>query len=202
MMAVCVVLLTMNVDLVDWQYFLNNFSTTYKYEAVGVLLSLGFCILVTAFLFLCWWSFLPDKRPTCLHKFLNIVVVIGGFTGGKPQRRSRVVFILSFLFENCQHYYPLQWLLIIVTQVFLFTGLLVLAGVVLWRITVEVYLVPVHEISRKIKPTELQLMYSFPPTSLMISVILALSSVVMCLVHTCTRKKHTRKKHTGTRKND
>ena len=197
MMAVCVVLLTMNVDLVDWQYFLNNFSTTYKYEAVGVLLSLGFCILVTAFLFLCWWSFLLDKRPTCLHIFLNIVVVIGGFIGGKPQRRSRVVFILSFLFENCQHYYPLQWLLIIVTQVFLFTGLLVLAGVVLWRITVEVYLVPVHEISRKIKPTELQLMYSFPPTSLMISVILALSSAVMYLVHTCTRKKHT-----GTRKND
>ena len=77
-----------------------------------------------------------------------------------------------------------------VTQVFLFTGILVFAAVVVWRITVGVFLGPAVYIPGKTKPPQLRLHYSFPPTSLMICVILAVSSAVMTLVHICKRKKH------------
>ena len=51
--------------------------------------------------------------------------------------------------------------------------------------------------SVNIKPTtasktqlsELQLCYSFPPTSLMIGAVLALTAAVLCLVQTFTRKE-------------
>ena len=57
----------------------------------------------------------------------------------------------------------------------------------------EVYLAPTRKLYTpgKTKPQELQLQYSFPPTSLMISVILAVSSAIMIIVHTCTRTNST-----------
>ena len=84
-MAASVVLLTMNADLYDFKYFKSNyFSATYvKYEAMGALLSAAFCILVTAFLLLCWWSFLPARELMRVDKFLTAGTVIGGFIGGK-----------------------------------------------------------------------------------------------------------------------
>ena len=109
MMAVCVVLMTNNFYLYEWDYYDKNLdSIDIKYEAVGVLLSLAFWIMVKAFLLFCWWSFLPERNPTSLDKRLTVVAMIGGYIGGKPQSRSRVVFILSFLFEHGQHYPPLH----------------------------------------------------------------------------------------------
>ena len=94
MMAVCVVLMTNYFYLYEWDYYDKNLdSIGTKYEAVGAILSMAFCFLVIAFLLLCWWSFLPERNPTSLDKCLNTVAIIGGYIGGKPQTRSRVVFI-------------------------------------------------------------------------------------------------------------
>ena len=94
-MTSCVVLLTNNLELNDWALYRHFFlSTGVKYEAVLVLLSLAFCILVTAFLFLCSLSFLPVRKPTCVDIFLNTATVIGGFIGGKDYRLPKSVLIL------------------------------------------------------------------------------------------------------------
>ena len=76
---------------------------------------------------------------------------------------------------------------------FIFTGIVLFAGVVLWKITLEETLAPTRKryIPGKTKPTDLLLPLSFPPTSLMISVILAVSSAVMIIVHTCTSTNST-----------
>ena len=93
MIAACIVLLTINSDLYEGVYYDKDSNTARKpksvdFEEVGVLFSLAFCILVTAFLLLCWWSFLPARKLTILDICLNAWIVIGGFVGGKPQKPS------------------------------------------------------------------------------------------------------------------
>ena len=84
-MAACVVLMALNTNLRDWDYYHygNSVSTGFKHEVVGVLLASAFCILVSSLLLLCWWSFLPVRKPVCVDKFLNAGAVIGLFSGGK-----------------------------------------------------------------------------------------------------------------------
>ena len=91
MMAACIVLLTINSDLYEGVYYnkvsnTNRTSKSVDLEQVGALFSLGFCILVMAFLLLCWWSFLPARKLTSFDLCLNTGIVIGGFLGGKPQK--------------------------------------------------------------------------------------------------------------------
>ena len=93
MMAACIVLLTINSDLYEGVYYNKDSNTAKKpksvdFEEVGVLFSLTFCILLTAFLLLCWWSFLPVRKPTSLDICLNTGIVIGGFFCGKPPKPS------------------------------------------------------------------------------------------------------------------
>ena len=126
MMAACIVLLTINSDLYEgryYYYYYNYYNYFYKepkifeqpkyvdFEAVGVLHSRAFCILVTAFLLLCWRSFLPVRKLTSLDICLNAGIVIGGFIGGKFAT-SHVYDVSSKWWQN----------MILHPHPFLFTG--------------------------------------------------------------------------------
>ena len=101
MMAACIVLLTINSDLYEGVYYNKVSNTTRKPKSVDIeqveaLFSLTFCILVIAFLLLCWWSFLPARKLTILDICLNAGIVIAGFLGGKPRKPS-LIFSISIV---------------------------------------------------------------------------------------------------------
>ena len=100
MMAACIVLLTLNSDLYEYVYYNKVSNTTRKPKSVDIEqvegFSLAFCILVMAFLLLCWWSFLPARKLTILDICLNAGIVIGGFLGGKPRKPS-LIFSISIV---------------------------------------------------------------------------------------------------------